>query len=264
MSGAWVRGGLSVYDSPMQIMRLDTVVSTMDVCRELAADGAAELCAVVAREQTAGRGRYGRVWFSPPGASIYGSILLRPSIGAERLNWLTMLGALAVLDAITPALSAPSAPAVPAQARLKWFNDVVFDGRKLAGVLMESAWLGDRLDYAILGIGVNVNTDFSTASADIQQRATSVRSMCGAACDLEAILARLLHAIESRYRALIDEGRSPLAEYVSALETLGRTVRMSAGEEQLAGRAVGVDDDGALIVQTPRGRRRLTFGDVAH
>ncbi len=250
-----------MYDSHVQIMRLDTVVSTMDVCRDLVADGAAELCAVVAREQTAGRGRHGRAWFSPPGASIYVSVLLRPALGAERLNWLTMLAALAVLDAIKPALAAHSVAVSP---RLKWFNDVVADGRKLAGVLLESAWLGDRLDHAIIGIGVNVNTDFGTASADIQQRATSVRALCHETSDLEPILTALLDGVESRYRALIDEGRSPLAEYVSALETLGRIVRVSAGGEQLEGRAVGIDDDGALIVQTPQGRRRIAFGDVTH
>lgn len=259
MSGVWVRGGLSVYDSHVHITRLDRVVSTMDVCRELAADGAAELCAVVAREQTSGRGRRGRAWYSPPGASIYVSILLRPSISVERLNWLTMLGALAVLDAIKPTLAAHSVAVSP---QLKWFNDVVIDGRKLAGVLLESVWLGDRLDYAILGVGVNVNTNFSMASADIQQRASSMRALCNETCDLEAILAALLNAIESRYRALIDAGCSPLAEYVSALETLGRIVRVSAGDEQLEGRAVGVDDDGALIVQTPVGRRRLGFGEM--
>ncbi len=244
----------------MQILRQDTVESTMDACRRLALEGAAELSVVVAREQTAGRGRHGRVWFSPPGASIYVSVLLRPPMAAERLNWLTMLGALAVLDALSPVLAAHS---VVLPLRLKWFNDVVFEGRKLAGVLVESAWLGDRLEYAIMGIGVNVNTDFSTASADIQRRAASVRSVCGEACDLEAILEALLRAIESRYRALLDTGHSPLAEYVGALETLGRVVSVSSGDEQVEGRAVGVDDDGALIVQTPRGRRRLAFGDVA-
>ncbi len=182
-------------------------------------------------------------------------------MAAERLNWLTMLGALAVLDAISPSLAAHSVVKPP---RLKWFNDVVIDGRKLAGVLTESAWLGDRLEYAIIGIGVNVNTDFGTASADVQQRATSLRSVCGVVCDLPGILAGLLGGIEARYRALVDGDRSPLADYVGALETLGRTVRVSAGDERIEGRAVGVGDDGALIVQTPRGRRRIAFGDVAH
>lgn len=251
----------AVYDSLVQIVRLDTVMSTMDVCRDLATSGATELCTVVAKEQTAGRGRHGRAWFSPPGASIYASVLLRPPIPAERLNWLTMLGALAVLDAIQPVLAAHSAVE---PVRLKWFNDVVAGGRKLAGVLTESAWLGDRLEYAIVGIGVNVNTDLSAAPVDIQQRAASVRSVCGVACDLEAILAALLRSVETRYRALIDANRSPLADYVGALDTLGRIVRVSAGDEVIEGRAVGIDDDGALIVQTPRGRRRVAFGDVAH
>ncbi len=235
------------------VRRFASVSSTMDICRQLAEQGAPEGAVVVADAQTAGRGRAGRAWYSPPGQAIYLSLLLRPSLPARRLSWLTMIGALAVLDALD-ALGVP-----PSRAGLKWANDVLLDGRKVAGILVEAALTADRLDYAVLGIGFNVNTDFGGAPEAVRAQATSVRQAMGRAMDLSSALDLLLATLAGRYARL---PASPLPAYVARLETLGRPVRLRVGDEEVIGVAERVEEDGALVVNTPSGPRRVAFGDL--
>lgn len=207
---------------------------------------------MVANEQTAGRGRVGRAWFSPPGQAIYVSILLTPRLAPRQANWLTMIGALAVIDA--------AEPHVPGQRLgIKWFNDVLLDGRKLAGVLAETTFVGDDIERCIVGIGLNVNTQFGDAPDPVRARATSLRQARGHDIDREAVLQHLLAAFERRYRALT---ASPLADYAAQLETLGQVVTVAAGDAAVSGTALRVEDDGALIVMTIEGERRVGFGEV--
>jgi BirA family biotin operon repressor/biotin-[acetyl-CoA-carboxylase] ligase len=235
------------------LRRFPVVTSTMDVGRELAEQGAPEGLVVVADEQRAGRGRAGRAWYSPPGQSLYLSLLLRPALGARQIGWLTMIGALAVLDGLAHLSS------LDARLSLKWFNDVLLNGRKLAGVLVEASFVADRLDYAILGIGLNVNTCFADAPEEVRQRATSLRQAFGREFDRDDVLARLLAAFGARYQRL---PASPLADYIGHLETLGRPVRLCAGHEIIEGAAVRVQEDGALVVMTAAGERVAAFGEV--
>lgn len=235
------------------IRRFPSVTSTMDVCRAYAEQGAGEGLAILADAQTAGRGRAGRVWYSPLGQSLYLSILLRPNLPPRRIGWLTMLGALAVADAIS------QFSILNSQLRLKWPNDVLLNGRKVAGVLVESSLTGDRLDYAVLGIGLNVNTGFDDAPEEVQLRATSLREALGHEVDREAVLERLLAAFDARYAML---PASPLADYARRLDTLGRRVRLQVGAESVEGDALRVEEDGALVVMTHQGERIVAFGDV--
>jgi len=225
----------------------------MDVGRELAERGAPEGLAVVADEQTAGRGRAGRAWYSPPGQSLYLSLLLRPALHPRQISWLTMIGALAVVDGLS------QLTALDARLSIKWFNDVLLNGRKLAGVLVEAAFVADRLDYAILGIGLNVNTCFADAPEEVRRRATSLREAFGREFDRDAVLAQLLAAFGARYSRL---PASPLADYLGCLETPGRPVRLRAGDEIIEGVAVRIQEDGALVVMTAAGERVATFGEV--
>ncbi len=250
----------------------------MDLCRAYAEQGAGEGLVVLADEQTAGRGRAGRAWYSPPGQSLYLSILLRPDLCPRQIGWLTMIGALAVCEIAKetanaqPAdsrsrASALPAPLLPSQAqggnalqfRLKWPNDVLLNGRKVAGVLVESSLIGDRLDYAVLGIGLNVNTLFDDAPEEIRLRATSLREALGYEVDRDVILERLLAAFSARYAML---PASPLADYVRRLDALGWRVRLQVGDEIVEGDAVRVEDDGALVMMTNSGERVVTFGDI--
>lgn len=238
------------------IRRFSVVRSTMDVCRDYAAQGAREGLVVVADAQTGGRGRAGRTWYSPPGQSLYLSILLRPNLPVQRIGWLTMLGALAVVDTISQLTAVATA-----QVNLKWPNDILLNGRKVAGVLVESSFTGDRLDYAVLGIGLNVNTGFDDAPEEVKARAISLHQVLGQEVDREIVLAQLLAALGARYGRL---PASPLADYVHHLDTLGRRVCVQAGDALVEGDAVRVEDDGALVVMTPDGERVVRFGDVVN
>jgi len=236
-----------------EIHHFSSVASTMDVCRRLAEQGAPEGAVVVADEQTAGRGRFGRIWYSPASQALYLSLLLRPQLPPRQLSWLTMIGALAVLD-VLDALKLP-----PARARLKWANDVLLDGRKLAGILAEAAFTADRLDHVVLGIGLNVNASFEDAPATVRALAISLRQATGQWFDLHQVRDLLLDAFAQRYAQLPD---SPLPAYVARLETLGQQVRLRTAEETVTGTAIGVDEDGALVISTSSGERRIAFGDL--
>jgi BirA family biotin operon repressor/biotin-[acetyl-CoA-carboxylase] ligase len=252
------------------VRHFGAVTSTMDVCRALAEQGAAEGVIIVADEQTAGRGRVGRAWFSPPGQSLYVSILLRPQLVPRQISWLTMIGALAVVDVVHGSEGAgerrsaedhpsPSAPAKRPLCSIKWFNDVLLNGKKLAGVLVETALTGDQLDYAILGIGLNVNTRFDDAPDEVRQRATSLREALGKEVDRETVLRALLDAFSARYAAM---PASPVADYARYLDTLGKRVQLSVGDEIIEGQALRVEDDGALVVETDAGERVVCFGQM--
>jgi BirA family biotin operon repressor/biotin-[acetyl-CoA-carboxylase] ligase len=226
----------------------------MDVCRALHAEGARDFSVVVADEQTAGRGRGDHRWHSPPGGGLYVSVLLYPRFPASCGAWLTMIGALAVLDAIHALW-----PPLRAISGLKWFNDVQLSGRKLAGVLVESAMLGDAFDYAILGIGLNASTHFDDAPDDVRARATSLQAHCADPIDHNALLDLLLGHLRRRY-AQLHAGMSPRGDYADMLRTLGQPIAIRVGDAVLEGVAQDVDDDGALIVSNARGEHRVTAG----
>jgi BirA family transcriptional regulator, biotin operon repressor / biotin---[acetyl-CoA-carboxylase] ligase len=239
------------------VRRLRSVTSTMDVCRAMHAQGAHDFSVVIADEQTAGRGRGDHRWHSPATGGLYVSVLLYPRIAAARGTWLTMIGALAVLDAVYDI-----APALRVIGGLKWFNDVHLGGKKLAGVLVESALIGDAFEYAILGIGVNLSVDFGDAPDDVRARATSLHEHMTAVPDRDAFADRVLAHLRVRYTAL-HAGRSPLDDYARALRTLGQVVDIQSGDERIQGIARRVEDDGALIVSTASGERRASAGVLA-
>lgn len=233
----------------------------MDVARELAEAGAPEGVCVIAGAQTSGRGRMGRTWFSPPGTALYMSLLLRPTfLPAARGGWLAMLSALAVRGGAQGMLDASGCP--EADLALKWPNDVLLGGRKVAGILLESAFAGDGLERVVVGVGLNVNTRFEQAPEEVRLRATSLREAVGHALDLDQVLAAVLTAFEARYEALRATRASPQPEYVRYLATLGTRVRVLGGSDVVEGRAIEVTDDGALRLETASGPVDVSFGDV--
>lgn len=226
--------------------------STMDDARRLAEQGAPHGTVVLTDEQTAGRGTKGRTWVSPPGESIHATIIVRPSI--EELKRLSIVSPVATTDAVLATTSL-----VPA---IKWPNDVQIESRKLGGILIEADWGDGRPKCALVGIGLNVNFDPAPWAIQIDRPATSLMIELGRREQREPVLAALLNAFEERYRQA--ESADLHQTWIERLNTLRKPVTItSPGGDEFHGVAVGVDDAGALIVQSDSGdRRTFIAGEV--
>jgi BirA family biotin operon repressor/biotin-[acetyl-CoA-carboxylase] ligase len=235
--------------------QIRVVTSTESTNADVAAEaraGAAEGLVVIAEQQTGGRGRLARSWESPPRAGVYVSVLLRPTPPAASWPLLTLLTGLAVVEAVVGVGRI--------EARLKWPNDVLVGGQKLAGILAE------RVDDAVVvGVGVNV----STRPDELPAGATSL-AIAGGVTDREIIAAELLRSLRRRYEEWRDTdgaAASVLPAYRQMCETIGSDVTVELpGGQVVMGVASGVDDDGRLVVQeTASGPpRSFTVGDVTH
>ncbi|HEX3771375.1 MAG TPA: biotin--[acetyl-CoA-carboxylase] ligase [Polyangiaceae bacterium] len=242
---------------PMHL--LATTTSTNDLAKDAAREGAAHGTTWVAEEQTAGRGRRGNAWISPPGEGLLFSVLLRLSCAPARVPPLALVVGLAVHDAVASA--APGAA-----IGIKWPNDVLFDGRKVAGVLVEAVTVGSRVEAVIAGVGINVHT--RAFPEEIAARASSVAlaaSASGAASpeslDRAAILAAVLHGLDRDVHVAAGRGLGLLRARLDAADVLrGRRVGNDAGDE---GVASGIDEDGRLVVRRDDGVvTRWTAGEV--
>ena len=228
------------------------MTSTNDLARALAAQGAPEGTLVLAEEQTAGRGRLGRAWLAPRGTSLLFSLLFRPALLPSQAFRLAMLCSLAAARAIETVTALP--------IHLKWPNDLVLRGQKLGGVLSESSFTGERLDFVIVGLGLNVNLDVSTLP-EIAATATSLSAALGRPVARLPLLQRLLQEIEAGYGDVV-QGEALRAAWAARLSTLGQMVRVTGGTEE-EGMAEGVDADGALLLRRADGTLgRITVGDV--
>ena len=219
---------------------------------ESARAGAPEGTVLIAEEQTVGRGRIGREWVSPPGAALLFSVLLRPTaVPANRRGWLPLLTGTAVASALDRTAGV--------DARLKWPNDVLLHGKKVAGILTEQA--GDAI---VAGIGINVTTKPSELPVGT---ATSLLAAGAVETARDIVLLAVLRELDRRYRRwLADPGDPRLrSSYLGFSDTVGREVRVElpAGEV-LAGRAADVDEIGRLVVRTASGETAVSAGDVVH
>ena len=235
------------------LIQFQRTTSTQIWARDWARLGAKEGLVVQALEQTAGRGRLQRKWHSPSNEGLYLSALLRPDIPLMQANRLTMLVSLAAIEACQTVSGVTPTP--------KWPNDLLLQGRKLAGVLTELENQGDRLGYAIIGLGLNVNADFTgTPLAEI---AISLQQATQHSVTLSVLRDAYLQALEARYRRFLS-GESPLPAWKMHLEPLGRRVRVvQPGQAVVEGVAVDVNPDGALLVQDSTGAiHSIWAGDV--
>ena len=222
----------------------DRIGSTNTYALDAARGGAPEGLIVVADEQTAGRGRLGRRWESPAGASLLVSVLLRPARALPQRS--SMATALALGDAVHAICGF--------EPRLKWPNDLVVRDRKLAGILAES----DR-EAIVVGAGCNVN--WTAMPPELANIATSCALEAGRTIDRVELLIRFAHELD----AILSDLEGISEAYRARLDTLGRHVRVERSDSELEGVAVDIDSEGALIVETIDGvRRRISAGDVVH
>jgi BirA family biotin operon repressor/biotin-[acetyl-CoA-carboxylase] ligase len=227
-----------------------SVTTTMDVARKAAKEGASEGTVVVAEEQTTGRARLGRTWINPPGV-VAVSIILRPEM--SQLIRLTMVAALATSRCIEKVTGL--------KTTIKWPNDVLIRGKKVSGILTESALRGQSVDWAVIGIGINVNFD-PKAYPEIADIATSLSVELGKQVSQLEVLLHLLNEIEFFYSALRRD--EPVhEEWRSKLETLGKVVQVKTGTDVEKGYAESVDNEGALMLRRSDGTLvRIVAGEV--
>jgi len=262
LSSVAIRQGLKTRIFGQAIHHYRQIGSTNTALKQFADQGAVEGMLVVADEQVAGRGRFERAWNAPPESGLLMSLLFRPTfLPPTHAQQLTMICALAAVEAI--------AEQTGLRVGLKWPNDLVYEGRKLAGVLTELSFAGDRLEWAVVGVGLNVNLDFNIAPAAgdpdrpaLAETATSLQTILGYPVPRLAILQTYLGHVEARYEAL-QAGQSPHTAWAEKLVTLGREVTISDQTMTRRGLAEAVMDDGALVVRFADGsQERILAGDV--
>jgi BirA family biotin operon repressor/biotin-[acetyl-CoA-carboxylase] ligase len=231
-----------------RILHLSTVDSTQRVAFELAERGAPDGTVVVADTQTAGRGRRGRTWHDEPGASLLTSIVVRPRSSVRDLPKLSLTTAVAVAEAIGEMTGLT--------VRLKWPNDVLMNGRKLAGILLESRIVAEPI--VVVGIGINLRRQ--TFPAALTAPATSIQLEVGRAIEREALLEVLLAQFGVWLERLEAHGFAPVrARWLELAETIGRSV--TVGDH--AGVAVDLDAEGALVLRHAHGMRHVVAGELA-
>jgi BirA family transcriptional regulator, biotin operon repressor / biotin---[acetyl-CoA-carboxylase] ligase len=232
--------------------------STNAQAYQLALDGAEEGEVVISESQEKGKGRLGRQWFSPPFLNLYLSVILRPKIPPHQASLITLMAAVATADAIRQ-----FSGLLPL---IKWPNDILLRDRKIAGLLNEIHSEIDRIHFVILGIGVNLNTDESMFSREIRAAATSLMIEMGQTISRKVFLQVLLQELERWYSIFINEGSAViLRAWRSRAHLKGRRVNVTSFGETLAGVAIDVDSDGALILETENGKRkRVVAGDVQY
>jgi BirA family biotin operon repressor/biotin-[acetyl-CoA-carboxylase] ligase len=223
--------------------------STNTAALEQAAKGAAHGTVVVAEEQTAGRGRFGRSWYSEKSSGIYASVILRPPLAPAVAPVLTLMAAVAAHQAISTTTGLP--------ADIRWPNDVLVDGKKVCGILTEMSAEVDRLHAVVLGIGINVN--HREMPSELKSIATSLRIEAGKTISRAQILVALLKELERKYHLLLDEGSAAIARRWAAASTFaeGKRVRVLSGTGEFVATTIGLESNGALRLRHEDGREEL-------
>jgi BirA family biotin operon repressor/biotin-[acetyl-CoA-carboxylase] ligase len=244
-----------LFDLPLGGIRyFNSIGSTNDEALAWAAQGAGDLSVVVANEQTAGRGRYDRPWFSPPSTSLAFSMVLRPRLDEiPYLSRIVGLTALSLADAITKLGLAP---------QIKWPNDILLNGRKVAGILIELGWAGEQVNYVVIGVGLNVAKGAAPTTDVLRFPAISLEHLLGTVPDR----AQLLHDILTAFIALRPHmhTESFMASWEKILAYNGREVRVEmGGDRTVIGTVTGLEPDGSLKVRDEHGKTVIVrFGEV--
>jgi BirA family biotin operon repressor/biotin-[acetyl-CoA-carboxylase] ligase len=236
---------------------LDACGSTNGDVLQMASQGAPHGTVVAADRQTAGRGRMGRQWVSPPGANLYFSVLLRPAAPPFVVPQLALVAGLSVAEAVEQ-----QAPAV--EAGVKWPNDVLVAGRKLAGILCEMEAEADAVHAVVVGIGLNVNSGRDDFPPLLRKRATSLRIESGCEIGRVDMLAAVLNALEANYNQWAQGGLASLLPAMEARSVLkGKYVTVSAHRREMAGVVTELDADGCLVLEQEGGTQvHVPSGEV--
>ncbi len=222
----------------------DEIGSTNDEAFRLGLAGAPEGTVLIADQQSAGRGRMQRIWHSPPGANIYTSIILRPSFDPLRAGQISIAAGVAVAETLNSICKG--------NAALKWPNDVLIAGKKVCGILAQMKMTNRTVDFVVVGIGINVNITMDQFPKDIREIATSMAIETGQEISRLNLIIRLYENMAKWYKDLCRNGIGSVKErWLGLSPMIGQTVSVSFGEEKASGKALGLCDDGSLMLETP-------------
>ena len=251
-----IQADLNCHVIGSQVRCFDVIDSTNSQACSMADLGAAEGLVVVADRQTAGKGRLGRLWVSPGSVNLYTSILLRPRILPMEAPKLTFLSAVAVCRAI--ALS------TKLRATVKWPNDVLLGGKKVAGLLNEMSSETDQVNYVVLGIGVNLNMAANQFPDDLRSPATSLALTLGREVSRLDFARALIKEIDHLYQIFQEQGDEPILKaWTEQCDMIGQAIKVDCNQQQIEGIMQGLSEDGALLIRMPTGQVETVYaGDV--
>jgi len=246
--------GLSTTIIGREIHLFPEVVSTNTRAMEMASQGSPEGTVVLAEMQTGGKGRLGRTWISPRG-NLYCSVIFRPVVPIHKAPLITLMGAVAVASAIRTTCAS--------QAAIKWPNDILISGKKVAGLLTEMSAEPDRIKHIALGIGIDVNMELAELPEDIRSQTTTLSAETGKNIDRTLLLRKLLTELDHWYQVFLKDPAGVLRQWEIFNSTIGNRVVVRGLSETVEGCAQGIDDEGRLILRLDDGSQRLVAaGDV--
>ncbi len=251
-----IQRAISSHRLGKNIHWFETLPSTNLKAQALAQLGAAEGEIVIAEEQTQGKGRLGRSWSSPPYLNLYLSLILQPKLPPTHAPQITLMAGVAVADTVQSFI--PFAP------EIKWPNDILVRGQKIAGILTESSCESDRILFVILGVGVNLNFSKELMSETIRNKATSLLTLTQKPVDRQAFTCGLIQNLDRCYGTLEGSGFVGIRRrWEGYFQLQGKKVTVEMPDGQISGKAVGIDMDGALIIEGEGGdQERILAGDV--
>jgi BirA family biotin operon repressor/biotin-[acetyl-CoA-carboxylase] ligase len=239
-----------------QLYYYEEIGSTNDEAFRLGSAGAPEGTALIANSQSTGKGRMQRVWHSPAGSNIYTSIILRPEITPARAPQISILAGVAVADVLESYC--------PDRIKLKWPNDVLINGKKVCGILSQMKTIVSEVDFIVLGIGINVNISYNEFPKEICNIATSLAIETGREISRQELIISLYENLAKWYKQLLQDGFGRIKEkWLSISPMIGQTVQVMFQEEAVSGKAIGLDEDGSLILLAPGNKEfKVSAGDA--
>ena len=239
-----------------QLHYYEEIGSTNDEAFRLGLAGAQEGTALIAEKQNAGKGRMQRVWHSPAGSNIYTSIILRPQVEPARAPHISILAGVAVAEVLETYC--------PDRIKLKWPNDVLIDGKKVCGILSQMKTAANEIDFIVLGIGINVNISYSQFPKEICNLATSLAIETGKEISRQELIISLYENLAKWYKQLLEDGFDRIKEkWLSISPMIGEIVQVIFQEEAVSGKAIGIDEDGSLILLAAGNKEiKVSAGDA--
>jgi len=251
-----ITAGLNTRRVGKKIHCYGEITSTSDIAIQLAESGAADGTTVFAELQRKGRGRFDRKWHSPKGKNILCSVILKPAIHPKKISQLSLMTAVATAKMLRSEFGLP--------ALIKWPNDVYVCGKKVCGILVEVGAELDLVHYAVIGIGININSSPGDFPSSIRSLCTSVKIETGAKADRVAIARALLTELDRQYQAYRREGFDSIGNtWVDMSLSLGKRVTARTYEGEVTGIPTGLDDDGSLLIRLDSGIiKMVASGDL--